>query len=133
MCVFCKIVAGEIPSYKLYEDDDVLAFLDIAQVTTGHVLVIPKKHYKDIFALDKNIAQKLFAATVEMAQKLQKNLKINDLNLVNNNGKKAGQEVDHYHLHLLPRYLDDGVEFKFKRQNLSQDEMKKIQEKILDS
>lgn len=133
MCVFCKIVAGEIPSYKLYEDDDVLAFLDIAQVTTGHVLVIPKKHYKDIFALDKDIAQKLFAATVEMAQKLQKNLKINDLNLVNNNGKKAGQEVDHYHLHLLPRYLDDGVEFKFKRQNLSQDEMKKIQEKILDS
>lgn len=133
MCVFCKIVAGEIPSYKLYEDDDVLAFLDIAQVTTGHVLVIPKKHYKDIFALDKDIAQKLFAATVEMAQKLQKNLKINDLNLVNNNGKKAGQEVDHYHLHLLPRYLDDDVEFKFKRQNLSQDEMKKIQEKILDS
>jgi len=133
MCVFCKIVAGEIPSYKLYEDDDVLAFLDIAQVTTGHVLVIPKKHYKDIFTLDKDIAQKLFAATVEMAQKLQKNLKINDLNLVNNNGKKAGQEVDHYHLHLLPRYLDDDVEFKFKRQNLSQDEMKKIQEKILDS
>src|SRR5690554_5756674 len=133
MCVFCKIVAGEIPSYKVYEDDDILAFLDVAQVTSGHVLVIPKKHYQNIFELDDEISQKIFVVTVRIAKKLQENLKINNLNIINNNGKKAGQEVDHYHLHLLPRYLNDNVEFKFKRQNLSQDEMKKIQEKILDS
>lgn len=133
MCVFCKIVAGEIPSYKVYEDDDILAFLDVAQVTSGHVLVIPKKHYQNIFELDDEISQKIFVVTVRIAKKLQENLKINNLNIINNNGKKAGQEVDHYHLHLLPRYLNDNVEFKFNKQNLSKETMIEIQEKILDN
>lgn len=131
MCIFCKIVNNEIPSYKVYEDNNVLAFLDISQVTNGHTLVIPKKHYQNIFELDNHTSKEIFKVVNELAIKMRNNLKINDLNIVNNNGKKAGQEVDHYHIHLIPRYDNDNVEFRFKHQNLTVDEMQMIQEKIL--
>lgn len=131
MCVFCKIVKGEIPSYKIYENDDVLAFLDIAQLTNGHTLIIPKKHYENIFALDEDISAKLLQATAVVARMLQQKLNINDLNLINNNGAKAGQEVNHYHLHLLPRYDGDNVKFSFQKKEINHENLKAIQQKIL--
>lgn len=103
-CVFCKIINNEIPSAKVYEDDDVLAFLDLSQVTEGHTLVIPKKHHKDMFELDEETLVKVFEAVKKVSTMMQKNLEIKGINLVNNNGKAAGQEVFHYHVHLIPRY-----------------------------
>src|SRR5690554_7389797 len=85
MCVFCKIVEGEIPAYKVYEDDDILAFLDISQVTVGHTLVIPKKHYENIFELDEEDASKLFKAVTKVAKQLKTSLQIENLNILNNN------------------------------------------------
>src|SRR5690554_6990990 len=79
MCVFCKIVEGEIPAYKVYEDDDILAFLDISQVTVGHTLVIPKKHYENIFELDEEGASKLFKAVTKVAKQLKTSLQIENL------------------------------------------------------
>jgi len=103
-CIFCKIVNGEIPSYKVYEDENVLAFLDISQLTKGHTLLIPKKHNENLFDLPKETAEKLFSVVPKISNSLKSQLHIEDMNLVCNSGKKAGQEVFHLHLHLIPRY-----------------------------
>lgn len=130
MCIFCKIVNGEIPAYKVYEDGDVLAFLDISQVTLGHTLVIPKKHVENVFELDENTASSLYRAVVKVANKLKKNLNIENLNILNNNGKLAYQSVFHYHIHLLPRYENDSFSINFPTNKLSEEEFINLRDKI---
>lgn len=108
--IFDKIIAGEIPSYKVYEDDDVVAFLDISQVTPGHTLVVPKQEVSDIFDYTDDIAQR----TLLKLPKIAKAIKSSDdsivgMNIVSNNGAAAGQTVPHSHWHLIPRYADDGL------------------------
>ncbi|WP_017754277.1 HIT family protein [Calidifontibacillus oryziterrae] len=103
-CIFCKIVNGEIPSIKVYEDENVLAFLDISQVTKGHTLLIPKTHNENLYDLSSEMAQHLFAVVPKLANAMKDQLKLGGLNLVSNTGEKAGQEVFHLHLHLIPRY-----------------------------
>ncbi|WP_078390828.1 HIT family protein [Shouchella patagoniensis] len=108
-CIFCKIIAGEIPSVKVYEDNDILAFFDISQVTKGHTLVIPKHHHENVFELPEGVAATLFAAVPKIATALQTTFEPTGLNILNNNGESAGQSVFHYHLHLLPRYEETGL------------------------
>ncbi|MCU9612507.1 HIT family protein [Caldibacillus lycopersici] len=103
-CIFCKIINGDIPSAKVYEDENVFAFLDISQVTKGHTLVIPKKHQANVFELTPEVAQNVFAAVPKIANGLKKAFNPIGLNVLNNNGEKAGQSVFHFHLHLIPRY-----------------------------
>lgn len=103
-CIFCKIVNGELPAAKVYEDEHVLAFLDISQVTKGHTLVIPKVHTENVFTLTPEAAGRLFRAVPVIANALNKAFSPVGLNLLNNNGEQAGQTVFHYHLHLIPRY-----------------------------
>lgn len=103
-CIFCKIVNGEIPSAKVFENDHVLAFLDISQVTKGHTLVIPKVHKENLFELTPDIAKNLFESVPAIANALKEEYKPLGLNLVNNNGEQAGQTVFHFHVHLIPRY-----------------------------
>jgi histidine triad (HIT) family protein len=107
-CIFCKIISGEIPSYKVYEDEKVLAFLDITQGTKGHTLLIPKKHVKNIYNLDDTAASELFSRVPKIAKAIQSAFNPIGLNIVNNNDKPL-QSVFHYHLHLIPRYEDDGM------------------------
>lgn len=103
-CIFCKIVKGEIPSAKVFENEHVIAFLDISQVTKGHTLVIPKVHRENIYELTPEIASKLFEVVPQIANSIKEQFQPVGLNLLNNNGEKAGQSVFHYHLHILPRY-----------------------------
>ncbi|NYV66780.1 HIT family protein [Bacillus sp. Gen3] len=103
-CIFCKIVNGEIPSAKIYEDEHVMAFIDISQVTKGHTLIIPKIHKENIFELTPEIASHLFEVVPKIANALKKEFNPIGMNLVNNNGEQAGQTVFHFHLHLIPRY-----------------------------
>jgi histidine triad (HIT) family protein len=103
-CIFCKIINGEIPSAKVYENEHVLAFLDISQVTKGHTLVIPKVHKENIFELTSDIAKNLFEAVPKIANAIKQTYNPVGLNLLNNNGEQAGQTVFHYHLHIIPRY-----------------------------
>lgn len=112
MCVFCKIINGEIPSYKIYETDNVMAFLDISQNTKGHTLVIPKKHFESIFDLDEQTGRDLFEAVIKTTNILKNKLGFKDVNLLNNNGSLAGQVVNHYHIHIIPRYGNDECYFK---------------------
>lgn len=103
-CIFCKIINGEIPAAKVFENENVLAFLDISQVTKGHTLVIPKVHKKNLFELTPEIARNLFEVVPQIANALQAEYSPIGLNAVNNNGELAGQSVFHFHLHLIPRY-----------------------------
>lgn len=114
-CIFCKIIAGEIPASKVYEDDHILAFLDITQVTKGHTLVVPKKHYRNMLDIDAEAAATLFSVIPTISSHLKKTLGAKGLNIVNNNEEVAGQTVFHTHIHLLPRYdKEDGLEIHFK-------------------
>lgn len=103
-CIFCKIVAGDVPSSKVYEDDEVLAFLDITQVTKGHTLVIPKQHHRNLLEMNAETASTLFAHVPQIAQHLKEKLGASGLNIINNNEEVAGQTVFHTHVHLLPRF-----------------------------
>lgn len=103
-CIFCKIVNGDIPAAKVFENEHVLAFLDISQVTKGHTLVIPKIHKENVFELTPDIAGQLFEAVPSIANALKNEFHPIGLNTVNNNGEHAGQSVFHFHLHLIPRY-----------------------------
>jgi len=106
-CIFCKIVKGEIKSQKVYEDEETLAFLDINPVNKGHVLVIPKDHYENIFDIPKDKLSKV----MEVAQKIAiaiKKMGADGVNIVSNNGKAAEQHVFHLHIHVIPRYYNDG-------------------------
>ncbi len=103
-CIFCKIVRGEIPSYKVYEDDLVLAFLDAFPSHRAHTLVIPKEHFTNFFDLPEEIAEKIMKVAKLLANVVNEVLKPDGLNVIQNNGELAGQEIMHYHLHLIPRY-----------------------------
>ncbi|MGX4593600.1 HIT family protein [Leuconostoc sp. JNUCC 76] len=110
MDIFDKIIAGEIPSYKVYEDEDVLAFLDISQVTPGHTLVVPKKNVDNIFDYDDDTAKKVLLKLPVIARAIKaSDDKITGLNIQSNNGPSAGQTVIHSHWHLIPRYDDDNL------------------------
>lgn len=107
-CIFCKIIAGEIPSVKIYEDDEVLAILDISQATKGHTLVIPKQHYENLLSMTSDQAAQLFSKIPELANLLVKKLGAEGMNILANCGEIAGQTVMHTHIHLIPRTENDG-------------------------
>lgn len=133
-CVFCKIVTGDIPSYKVYEDSDILAFLDLTQSTKGHTLVIPKQHVTDIFDYDEETAALLFSKVPTIARALEKAFPdMKGLNIVNNNKELAYQSVFHSHIHLIPRYSKkDGFSLSFanNQDNYTPEQMQAIAEKI---
>ena len=111
-CIFCKIVANEIPSFTIYEDENIKAFLDISQTTPGHTLVIPKKHVADIFEYDQALASAVFAKIPMIASAIKaSNPDIQGMNIINNNGVIAYQSVFHSHFHLIPRYT---IKYTFK-------------------
>ncbi|NHM31748.1 HIT family protein [Neobacillus terrae] len=103
-CIFCKIIRGEIPAAKVFENEHVMAFLDISQVTKGHTLIIPKIHKENIYELTPEMARNLYEVVPGIANALKETFNPIGLNTVNNNGEHAGQSVFHFHLHLIPRY-----------------------------
>ena len=117
-CIFCKIVRGEIPSHKVYEDDDVLAFLDISQVTKGHTLVISKKHYDNFLATPQEIMHKVMDVAQRIGQVQMMTLGAKGVNILSNVNKEAGQSVFHFHVHVIPRYGDnEGLKIEMKENN----------------
>ncbi|MDO8554386.1 MAG: HIT family protein [Candidatus Micrarchaeota archaeon] len=123
-CIFCKIVNKEIPGKIVYEDEHVLAFLDIKPVARGHTLVIPKKHATDIFELDDKSAEEILKVAKKVSTGILKSLGAAGINLLNANRKEAGQSVFHYHMHVIPRYTGDGMRVwpnsNYKESNLDE-------------
>ena len=127
MCIFCEIVKGNIPSYKVYEDDDVLAFLDISQVTKGHTLVIPKKHYDNFLEIDPEELKNLIVEVQKVAKIVQEKTQCLGINVLTNINEVAGQSVKHLHFHIIPRYSDkDAVDIKFNESNIKVEETYKM-------
>ena len=113
--IFCRIIDGEIPCHKLYEDLDVIAFLDISQVTKGHALVLPKKHYDNFLTTPKEIMHKVMDVAQTLGQVAIKYLGAKGVNILTNCYEYAGQSVKHFHVHVIPRYEEtDGFRLEMK-------------------
>ena len=113
-CIFCKIANGQIPSKTIYEDDGYRVILDLGPATKGHALILPKDHYANIYELPEENAAQVIKIAKKMAVKMNKVLGCDGLNIVQNNGECAGQTVFHFHMHLIPRYTDDGQKIGWK-------------------
>lgn len=127
-CIFCKIAAGEIPSYTVYEDEDFRAFLDLSPTNYGHTLLIPKNHFKDIFAIDDAVAAKVLPLAKKIASAMKEALHCDGVNILQNNGEVAGQTMFHFHVHLIPRYEGDRTKIIFDPNELKQEDANKILE-----
>ncbi len=135
-CIFCKIIDGDIPASKVYEDEHVLAFLDISQVTKGHTLVIPKEHHENLYELPSEAAEKVFSVVPKIAKSIKERFQPIGLNLLNNNGEPAGQSVFHYHVHILPRYGEGdgfGAIWKPHSDEYSSEDLRQIAQEISES
>lgn len=121
-CIFCKLANGEIPSATIYEDGDFRVFLDLGPATRGHALIVPKEHYADLFELPEELGKKAFALAKKLAVKMKKAYTCDGFNLVQNNGEAAGQTVFHFHMHLIPRYENDGAGITWTPGSVSEEE-----------
>jgi hypothetical protein len=131
-CIFCKIAAGEIPSRKIYEDKDLIAIMDLNPTSKGHSLIIPKEHCTNIYDIDEDIAAKVMKTAKKLATKMTVALNCDGFNLLQNNGKTAGQTMFHFHMHLIPRYKDaDNNMLKFTSVSFSDEEMDAIRNQII--
>jgi histidine triad (HIT) family protein len=125
-CIFCKIISGEIPSVKIYEDDRALAFMDINPLNDGHLLIIPKAHAATIHEITEADFLAVMSATHKLAAAVQKTLAPEGINILQLNGKAANQVVPHLHVHIVPRWSGDGL--TVSQWNLVPGDMEKIKE-----
>ncbi|SDK49327.1 histidine triad (HIT) family protein [Maridesulfovibrio ferrireducens] len=129
-CIFCKIVAGDIPCFKIYETENILSFLDIGPVNKGHALVIPKGHYKNLWDIPADLGKELMTAAQVAGDAIVKATGADGLNLLMNNNDAAGQLVFHAHFHLIPRFKDDGLKLWDQGEYNDMDEAMALAQKI---
>ncbi len=128
--IFTKIIKGEIPCAKIYEDDQVFAFLDINPINPGHTLVIPKEPYENIFEIPDEIISKMIVIAKQISIKQKEILKAGGVNIHMNNGEAAGPEVLHCHIHVIPRYTNDGYMDWHGKVYESEEQKIEVQEKL---
>ena len=129
-CVFCRIVAGEIPCFKLCEDDRTLAFMDVNPAAPGHALVIPKAHHVDLFVMPEALLAACAATAKTVASAVHETLAPDGLNLVQANGPGAAQSVPHFHVHVLPRRKDDELYLNWELEPGDRDEIAALADRI---
>lgn len=125
-CIFCKIAGGEIPSATLYEDDDFRVILDVGPAAKGHMLILPKKHFANICEIPEELAGKAFILAKKMAEKMEKVLHTDGINVLQNNHEAAGQTVFHFHIHLIPRSQKDKISIGWKPGKLTDSDKEEI-------
>lgn len=128
-CLFCKIIKGEIPSIKVYENHNALAFMDIRPVNTGHVLIVSKKHFENIFDADDETLTDVAIASKKVACAVKKAVNADGINLHANNGRSAGQVIFHLHWHIIPRFENDGLRL-WPHKEMTEEKLKETAEKI---
>lgn len=129
-CIFCRIANGEIPSKTLYEDENFRVILDLGPATRGHALILPKEHAAELYELPEETAAGAMKLAQKMARRMKEKLHCDGLNLIQNNGEAAGQTVSHVHLHLIPRYKDDGQNINWVPAKPDQDELEAVRKEI---
>lgn len=128
-CIFCKIISGEIPSHKVYEDEWSLAFLDISPSSVGHTLVIPKDHFENIYTLPDETLARLALSAKKVAVAVKNATLCDGINLIMNNEKNAGQIIFHAHIHIIPRKENDGLKL-FPHGSSTNEELSELAKKI---
>lgn len=129
-CIFCRIIAGEIPSATVYEDEDFKVILDISPAVKGHMVILPKKHAANLFELEEEIASKALLIAKKVAAAVKEELNCDGINLLQNNGEAAGQTVFHFHMHIIPRYQEDTVNMTWTKDSYTGDEATELAVKI---
>jgi len=129
-CIFCKIIAGEIPSATIYEDEDFKVIMDISPAAKGHAIILPKRHFADLYELDEITSLKALAVARKVATAIKAEFRCDGLNLLQNNGEAAGQTVFHFHIHLIPRYRKDQVKMSWIQGEYKEGEMASIAQAI---
>lgn len=129
-CIFCKIIAGEIPATKVYEDSEFLAFLDLYPVNIGHTLIVPKKHFENIHDLPDDILIKMSLVVKKVSGAVKDGVNADGINVTSNNGTHAGQVIFHSHTHIIPRFAGDGFPMWRGARGYNEGEMEMTAEKI---
>jgi histidine triad (HIT) family protein len=130
-CIFCKIVNGTVPSKKVYEDKDIVAFFPKEMEARGHTLVIPKSHYSNLFDILDVDLKKLILVVKKLSKKIKSNLGAEGINLLHASGEIAQQSVPHFHIHIIPRFKGDGIDAWIKKNNEEIFNLEDIQNKII--
>lgn len=129
-CIFCKIANGEIPSRTVHEDQRFRVILDLNPATRGHALILPKDHSESLYDLPEDTAAAVLVLAKKLAVVMSERLGCDGLNLVQNNGETAGQTVSHFHLHMIPRYVDDGQTLGWAPGKASEEELDEVRKKM---
>lgn len=129
-CIFCKLANGDIPTNTVYEDEDFRIILDLAPATRGHALILPKEHAANLYELSDETAGKVLVLAKRMALIMKEKLLCDGLNLVQNNGEAAGQTVSHFHLHLIPRYVNDGQTINWMPGEATPEELEAVRKEL---
>lgn len=129
-CIFCAIAAGEIPCFKIYEDENAIAFLDINPASRGHVLVVPKEHCRNLLDAPGALLAQLVPVVQKVAAHLKNALPCDGFNILQNNGEAAGQTVHHLHFHIVPRYAGQNAGIDFTPRKADMDELKTLAARI---
>jgi histidine triad (HIT) family protein len=128
-CIFCKIISGEIPAYKIYEDNDSLAFLDANPVCPGHTLVMPKKHFANFEEVTEEVLSAVMRTVKKVGRSVKDNLGVPGYNVYENNDAVAGQVIHHLHFHVIPRHEGDGLKL-WSGNKLATEDMEAVQNKL---
>lgn len=131
-CIFCKIANGDIPSNTLYEDDDFRVILDLSPATRGHALLLPKNHADNLYELPDSVAAQALVTVRKVAVQMKEKLQCDGLNLVQNNGEAAGQTVNHFHMHIIPRYKDGASMIEWPKGEPVPEELTSIRRQIVE-
>ena len=129
-CIFCLIAGGDIPAETVYEDDEFRVILDVNPATRGHALILPKEHYANIFEIDDAVLSRLILLAKKVAGAMKDSLACDGINIIQNNGAAAGQTVQHFHLHIIPRYKDDGQNILWEPRTSDPDVQKELAARI---
>jgi histidine triad (HIT) family protein len=131
-CIFCKIANNEVKSFRIYEDEKILAFLDINPVGIGHTLIIPKEHYENVFDIPKEILEKIISVAKTLSEKYKEKLNATGINILHASEKDAQQSVFHFHIHLVPRYSKDGIDLWFHKYSKSEIKLEEVFRRIME-
>ena len=129
-CIFCKIASGELPSATIYENHEFKVILDRFPANEGHVLILVKEHVANIYEIDPEKAGRLFTLAAKIARIMKERLGFDHMNVMQNNGTVAGQTVFHFHLHLIPRYENDGITIAYKPLELTDKQIEDMRKKL---
>ena len=129
-CIFCKIVAGEVPGQIVQEDDRTVAFMDISPATRGHALVVPRNHWRDLLEIEHDDLEATVVAAQRLARRMHERLDVDGVNLLNARGAAAWQTVFHFHMHVIPRYEGDPLRLPWKPEPGDPDEIAAVADQL---